>query len=79
VHCPEPVPTGTNQRRHFPPLGDGFGGIAPMFQGIVIARLTTAPLSAAMHSAPRLPADRRLPARRPASGPGTAPQALVHG
>src|SRR3954469_20750975 len=76
-HCPELIPAGADQRRHHPPLGDGFGGVATVPEGVAVVRLAAAALSAAVHPAPRLPAHCWLPAWRPPPGPGMASGRLV--
>jgi hypothetical protein len=75
-HHPELIPAGADQRRHHPPLGDGFGRVAAMLESLAVARRATTALSAAVHPAALPPAHSRLLARCPAPGPGmeTPPQ-----
>jgi hypothetical protein len=79
AHGTELVPAGLDQGRHFPPLGDGFGGIAPMPQGVPVAGLTTAPISAAVKPTASPSRHGRRLTRHPAPVPRPASRALVHG
>ena len=74
----ELVPAGADQRRHLPPLDNGLGGIAPMFQSVAVAWLATTALTSAVHSAAHLPAHSRLLAWRLPPSPGMASGCLVH-
>src|SRR4051794_19674214 len=38
AHRAELIPTGAQQRRHLPPPSDGFGRIAAMPEGVLVAR-----------------------------------------
>jgi len=73
------VPTGPEQRRHFPPLGDGFGRIAPMFQGVLVAHRGADTVSTAMKSTAGSPGDGRRFARRSVPVSGTASWTPMHG
>jgi hypothetical protein len=46
AHAADLIPTGAEQRRHFPPLCDGLGGVAAVSQGVLVARLCGRPISA---------------------------------
>jgi hypothetical protein len=46
------VLAGAEQRRHFPPLGDGLGGVVPILQRIVVAARSATPVSAIVHASP---------------------------
>jgi hypothetical protein len=48
THRPELIPTGADQRRYHPPLGDGFGGVAAMPEGVAVAPRRPDPISAAV-------------------------------
>src|SRR4051812_47515144 len=77
AHRTKLIPAGAKQRRHFPPLGDGFGGVAAMLESLAVARRAATALSAAVHPAPLPPTHSRLLARCPAPGPGIATGCLV--
>src|SRR3954464_841015 len=78
THRAELIPAGAKQRRYLPPLGDGFGGVAAMPEGVAVARRCTDTVSTAVHPAALPPAHSRLLARCPAPGPGIAAGRLVH-
>ena len=69
AHAADLIPTGAEQRRHFPPLCDGLGGVAAVSQGVLVARLC-AVLSA--HPASLAAAHSWLLTQCPAPGPGMA-------
>jgi hypothetical protein len=50
THRAKLIPAGAEQRRHHPPLGDGFGGVAAMPEGVAVVRLAAAAFSAAVKS-----------------------------
>src|SRR4051794_21837407 len=58
THRAELIPTGAQQRCHLPSTDDRLGGVAAVLQGIPVARLATALLSAA------------VPPHRPVAGVG---------
>jgi hypothetical protein len=79
AHRPELVPTDPKQRRYLPPLGDGFGRIASMPEGVLVARLTADPISAAVEPTAGSSRHSRRPAWRSVPVPGTASRAPMHG
>ena len=48
AHAAELVPTGPEQRRHLSPPGDGLGRVAPVPEGVAIARRRTDAVSTAV-------------------------------
>src|SRR3954452_12985308 len=77
THAVELIPTGPEQRRHFPPFGDRFGRVAAMPESVAVTRLTADPISAAVKPTASPPFHRRRLARRSAPGSGIAAERLV--
>src|SRR5688572_23978873 len=73
------VAGAAQQMTDVPPQRDAFSAVAAVLQGVQIARLAAAALSAAVHPTAGLARHRGRTTRYPASGPGTAAEALVHG
>ena len=48
LHAAELIPASAEQRRHLPPPGDGFGGIAAMPEGVAVTFGRSAAFSAAV-------------------------------
>jgi hypothetical protein len=73
AHRAKLIPTGPEQRRHLPPLGDGFGGVAAMPEGVAVTRRRTDTVSTAVHP-PSLP-----PAHDRSGPPVVADRPADHG
>jgi hypothetical protein len=78
AHRAELIPAGAEQRRHLPSTSHGFGGVAPVFQGIPITRLATAPISSTVEPTANPTRYSRRLARHRAPVPGTASRARMH-
>jgi hypothetical protein len=78
AHRPKLILAGPEQRRHLPPPGNGLGRVAPMFQGIVVARLFADAVSPSMESTAGPSRHSRRLARRSAPVPGSASRAPMH-